>query len=84
MLKATIISTLFAVTAFQAAADPNPSFDFSVLPPEVAERVAELQTHGDRFKPAIRAIFAEAMKPTWAFGECGHEGGDAVHTQPQS
>ncbi len=73
MFKATVIATLFSTAAMSAGADPAASDDLSVLPAEVAARVAELQAHGDRFAPAIRAILAEAQKPGWAFDDCGHE-----------
>jgi len=73
MFKATIISTIFASAAFQVAAEPTNKQDLSILPPDVAARVTELQQHGDRFEPVIRAIFSEAMKPAWNFEDCDHE-----------
>ncbi len=73
MFKLTIISTIFAAAAFQVSAEPINKHDLSILPADVALRVAELQKHGARFEPVIRAIVAEATKPTWNFDDCGHE-----------
>lgn len=84
MIKTTIISTIFATLAFQASGEPLNDYDLSVLPEDVAARVAELQKHGDRFEPAIRAIFAAATKPTWAFDDCGHETADVAAVAPQT
>ncbi|AZQ68358.1 hypothetical protein EF888_15205 [Silicimonas algicola] len=69
MFRATIISTIFAAAAFQVSADPAKDYDLSILPAEVAAGVIELQKHGDRFEAAIRAIFVEAAKPDWTFGD---------------
>ena len=66
MFKATIISTFFAATAFQAAAEPGNRYDLSILPADVAARVAYLQQYGDRFEGAIEATLAEWSKPAYA------------------
>ena len=84
MIKMTIISTIFAAAAFQVSAEPISKHDLSVLPADVALRVAELQKHGARFEPAIRAIVAEAKKPTWGFDDCGHERADGAAIAPQT
>ncbi|AUH66934.1 hypothetical protein [Paracoccus zhejiangensis] len=76
MFRATIISTIFAVGAFQVSADPTNDYDLSILPADVAARVIEMQKHGDRFEATIRAIFVEAMKPDWTFEDSGQESAD--------
>ena len=84
MFKTTIISTIFAVAAFQTSAEPRNEYDLSALPADVAQRVAELQKHGERFEPVIRAIFAEATKPAWGFDDCGHDAANAEAVAPHS
>ena len=84
MFKLTIISTIFAAVAFQTSAEPRAEYDLSVLPTDVALRVAELQKHGERFEPVIRAIFAEATKPAWGFDDCGHDAANAEAVAPHS
>ncbi|MFY0690473.1 MAG: hypothetical protein JXR14_00970 [Paracoccaceae bacterium] len=66
MIKATIISTIFAATAFQVTAEPSKKYDLSILPADVAARVIHLQQYGDRFETAIEATLAEWENPTWA------------------
>lgn len=77
MLKIATISTLLAMSAFQVSAQGATDQDFSigaeaVLPPDVVERIAVLRQYGDRFEKAIRLIEAEALKPHWSSGDCGH------------
>ena len=84
MFKKTIISTFFATLAFQVGAEPIKEYDISVLPADVAARVAELQKHGERFEPVIRAIVAEALKPTWGFNDCGHDTAHITAVAPHS
>ena len=84
MIKTTIISTIFTTVAFQVSGEPLKEYDLSILPADVAARVIELQEHGDRFEPAIRAIFAAATKPAWAFDDCGHETARIAAVAPQS
>ncbi|RYH06444.1 hypothetical protein [Tropicimonas sp. IMCC6043] len=69
MFKATIISTFFAATAFQLAAEPDNRYDLSMLPADVAARVVQLQSYGDRYKTAIDAIFAKWSKPGYSARE---------------
>ena len=84
MIKTTIISTMFATVAFHVSGEPLKSYDVSVLPEDVAARVAELEKHGERFEPAIRAIIAEARKPTWGFDDCGHDTSHLASFAPHS
>ena len=65
MFKATIISSIFAAAACQVSAEPVTQHDLSLLPADVAARVANLQQYGDRFQGAIEATLAEWSKPTY-------------------
>ena len=84
MFKKVFVSTLFATLTFQANAEPLKEHDLSVLPADVAARVVELQKHGERFEPAIRAIFAASAKPTWRFEGCEHDATLATAELPNS
>lgn len=68
-----------ALLALPAAAEtPEPRV---TLPPDVAQRVAELRTYGDRFEKTIRLIEAEAAKPGWGWEDgCSHD--SAGHALP--
>lgn len=65
MFRTTIITAIFAATISQAAADPAKSYDLSILPADVAARVAYLQQYGDRFEAVIEATLAEWSKPSF-------------------
>ena len=84
MFKTALISTLFATVALQVSAEPLDHYDLSVLPADVAERVVELQKHGERFESAIRAIFTAAAKPAWGSDDCGHQTVDIASFAPHS
>lgn len=80
MFKSATISTFVTIVASQAAADTGKEYDLSTLPTDVAAQVVQLQQYGDRFEPAIRAIFAEHRKPCSSFDS----GFGPAETQPQS
>lgn len=84
MSKAIIFCAIFATAGFQASAETDDFIDLSLLPPEVAERVVELEMYGDRFEPAIRAIFAEHAKPSSSFDNCPSESHEVLVAPAQS
>lgn len=73
MLKTIIIPAIFAATAMQASAESGKTYDLSVLPPDVAARVFQLQQHGDRFERVIEATLAEWSKPSHSGAENGYD-----------
>jgi len=58
MFKFALMATLTAASTVAASAETTIST--AQLSPEVAARVAQLQTYGDRYQAAIDAILAEA------------------------
>lgn len=67
MFKSIVFSTVFTATAaLQAAAEPASKHDLSILPADVAARVAYLEQYGDRFAPVIQATLAEWSKPSYS------------------
>ncbi|WP_170606383.1 hypothetical protein [Ruegeria arenilitoris] len=83
MSKAITFCAILATVAFQEGAQADEFYDLSLLPPDVAERVVELEIYGDRFEPAIRAVLAEATKPFWAPADCGVLKQDDASAEPQ-
>lgn len=73
MLKTILISTIITAAAFQVAAEPSAKYDLSILPADVAARVAHLQQYGDRFEAAIEATLAEWSKPAYTGGETDYD-----------
>ncbi len=84
MSKAITFCAILATVGFQASAEADEFYDLSLLPPEVAERVVELEMHGDRFGPAIRAIFVEHSKPSSGFDNCPSESHEVLVAPAQS
>lgn len=64
MFKTLLLSAAIAASVSHAMAEPRPSRDLSILPPDVAARVVYLQGYGERFEAAIDATFAEWAKPS--------------------
>ena len=69
MFKPLALSAIFAAVAFQVSAEPNASYDLSILPADVAAQVTYLEQFGDRFAPAIQATIEEWTKPSYTAGE---------------
>lgn len=84
MFRTAIISTVFAAAAVQVHADHIDSYDLSILPADVAERVVEMQRYGDRFEATIHAIFVEAMKPNWSPAESEPRDAKVAADTPQN
>lgn len=84
MNKATLVSTIFVVSAAQASADSAHTHDLSKLSPDVSARVIELEKHGDRFDAVIHGILAEASKPTWTFDDNAREPVANKQDEPES
>lgn len=84
MLKIVFTSTVFALSTFQASAEAPTTYDLSVLTPDVAARVAELQEYGTRFDAAIRAIIAAASLPSSGFDGCGDDQTQELTLNPES
>lgn len=73
MFKTVAISTFFASAAFQVSAEPSSKYDLSVLPADVAARVAHLEQYGNRFEAVIEATLAEWSKPAYVESETGYD-----------
>ena len=67
MFKTFIFSALIAASGSHLYAEPGKPLDLSVLPPDVAARVIQLQGYGDRYKKAIDAILAEWTRPGFSY-----------------
>lgn len=83
MPKTVFIATLIATCATMAWAQEAPRFD-GELPTDIAERIAELRSYGDRFEDTIRLIEAEANKPLWGWASCTHDRGETILALPES
>jgi len=83
MPRIAFVATVFATCASVSWAQEAPHSD-AQLPADIAERVAELRSYGDRFEDAIRLIEAEAKKPDWGWASCGHDPGETILGLPES
>lgn len=79
MTRTVLFATLLALSGAPGVAQDVESTGRVLLPPDVAQRVAELRTHGDRFEKAIRLIEAQAALPEWGWIGCGHGGVADLH-----
>jgi len=71
MFKTFILSAFIAASGSHLYAESGKPIDLSILPPDVAARVVQLQGYGDRYEKAIDAILAEWTRPD--FSNRAHE-----------
>jgi hypothetical protein len=83
MPKIIFVATVIAACGSMAWGQEDPHSN-TQLPADIAQRIAELRSYGDRFEDAIRLIEAEATRPDWGWASCGHDWTETILALPES